>query len=321
MDQNKKVLIRAGSFIMITLLYVALVLGFSGAVEPANLVYAATIDRVIEKSFDVRPGGLLNLDSRIGSVNVEGWDNGEVRVKIEVEGRDRDIEDIEFHIESSINGVDIRADIPRSRSLFGDWGRGIRVKYTINVPFEYDLKIRTAGGAIAMTSVDGTIDARTSGGGINAENLSGAIDLTTSGGGVRVSTLRGDISLKTSGGSITVEGAYGMLEARTSGGPIRLSEIDAQVDARTSGGGITVSAIGENKGINLRTSGGGISVTLPESIRANLNARTSGGRVSTDFPITVQGTVSGSSLEGTINGGGPEISLRTSGGSIRIQKF
>jgi len=320
MEKNKKVLFRAGSFTALTIVYVALLLGFSGAVEPINSVYAASADRVIEKSFDVRPGGLLNLETRLGGIDVEGWERDEVWLKIEVEGRDRYIQDIEFFIESSVDGVDIRADIPRVRSFFGDWGRGVRISYSLMVPYEYDLKIRTAGGGLSLKKVEGIIDARTSGGGVRADQLIGEINLGTSGGNVNVNHLSGDIVLRTSGGSITVKGARGSLEARTSGGSIRLSEIDAIVAARTSGGGITLTSVGENKGINLRTSGGSINVTLPGSIRAAVSARTSGGRVSTDFPITVQGTLSSSSLEGTINDGGPEIVLRTSGGSIRINK-
>lgn len=320
MGKNKIVIFRAGTFLALTIVYVALLLGFSGAVEPVNSAYAASTDRVIQKTFDVHPGGLLNLETRLGSVDVEGWERNEVRVMIEVEGRDRYIQDIEFFIESSPDGVDIRADIPRVRSFFGDWGRGVRISYAIMVPYEYDLKIRTAGGGLTFKNVEGIIDSRTSGGGIRADQLKGDITLSTSGGNINVNRLSGEIILRTSGGTITVNGAQGSLESRTSGGSIRLSEIDAVVLARTSGGGIRLSSIGENRGIDLRTSGGNINVTLPENIGADISARTSGGRVSTDFPVTVRGTMSSSTIEGTIRDGGPEIVLRTSGGSIRINK-
>ncbi len=322
MQNRKKIITRAVSFIIISVLYVGLLLGFSGAVEPANslLAYPVTADRVIEKSFDVRADGLLQLNTRVGGVEVEGWDRDEVQLTIEVKGQERYIEDIEFFIESSIDGVEIRAEIPRIRSLFGDWGRRLNIQYTIMVPYEYNMDLRTSGGRITIKKVEGDINGRTSGGGVNAEDLSGAIALTTSGGGITLDRVRGDVVVRTSGGSITVNGAYGNLEARTSGGPIRMSDIDAQVDARTSGGGITFESVGINRGLSLRTSGGSINVALPEDINANINARTSGGRVSTDFPITMQGSISSSSIEGTINNGGPEIVLRTSGGSIRINK-
>ena len=68
------------------------------------------------------------------------------------------------------------------------------------------------------------------------------------------------------------------------------------------------------------TSGGNIVVNLIESIAIDLDAKTSGGRVITDFPITVKGEFKESALKGRINGGGPLMYLRTSGGKIHIEK-
>ena len=72
----------------------------------------------------------------------------------------------------------------------------------------------------------------------------------------------------------------------------------------------------------MRTSGGGITLTLIPDIAVDLEAKTSGGHVSTDFEVesTIQGKVPKNRLEGRINGGGPLLKLRTSGGSIRLQK-
>ena len=53
---------------------------------------------------------------------------------------------------------------------------------------------------------------------------------------------------------------------------------------------------------------------------AEIDASTSGGSVSCDLPITTQGRMSKSSLRGTIGSGGPLLTLRTSGGSIRISE-
>jgi len=320
---NKKIVVRSVSFLTITALYVALLLGFSGAVDPVNSAYAysPSADRVIEKSFDVRPGGLLHLDTRVGRVNIEGWDRNEVRLKIEVTGRERDIEDIEFYIESSEDGVTIKAEVPRSRSLFRDIGRRFNISYSIMVPYEYNVDVKTSGGSINLAKVEGDLTSRTSGGSVRGDEVSGRIEFITSGGGIHLNKVRGDVSGRTSGGSINVNGAYGVLDVRTSGGSIRLSDIDARVEARTSGGGINLGFVGENRGIELRTSGGSISVGLPADIRGTIDARTSGGRVSTDFPVTVQGSISGSSLEGTVNGGGEKILLRTSGGGIRINQI
>ena len=73
---------------------------------------------------------------------------------------------------------------------------------------------------------------------------------------------------------------------------------------------------------SLRTSGGTITCTLIPDVAVDLEAKTSGGRVSTDFVVEpdIQGKISKSRLEGSINGGGPLLKLRTSGGNIHLQK-
>ena len=52
-----------------------------------------------------------------------------------------------------------------------------------------------------------------------------------------------------------------------------------------------------------------------------VNAGTSGGRVRTEFPVTIRGEISKRKLQAKINGGGPELYLRTSGGSIYLNEL
>jgi hypothetical protein len=52
----------------------------------------------------------------------------------------------------------------------------------------------------------------------------------------------------------------------------------------------------------------------------DVNAKTSGGRVHTDFKVALSGEISKRSMKGEMNGGGPELYLRTSGGSIYLRK-
>ena len=73
------------------------------------------------------------------------------------------------------------------------------------------------------------------------------------------------------------------------------------------------------KDSKLKTSGGSITAYLAKDVAVNLTAKTSGGRVSSEF--AVNGSISKRKIEGTINGGGPELVLKTSGGSVRIKEI
>jgi DUF4097 and DUF4098 domain-containing protein YvlB len=321
MENMKRFIFQMAVFTVLTVIYVTVLFAYSASDAPAAKVHAgfSMQDKLIEKTFDVTPGGTFSLTTNQGAIHVEGWDRPEVKVRIEFSGQERYFDDISVTMNENPTGIDVKVEVPRETfRLFGSSPR-VRLSFSVMTPREYNVNVRTAGGSVSVSGIDGDIKGNTSGGSIRAEELSGTIDLRTSGGSVRSSGVNGKISLKTSGGGITVENASGILDVKTSGGRIDLKEVDAMVEASTSGGGIELSLAGENRGISLRTSGGGIKVVLPENITANLSARTSGGGVSSDLPVMVQGSVGKTSLEGTINGGGPDITLRTSGGSIRIQ--
>jgi hypothetical protein len=59
-------------------------------------------------------------------------------------------------------------------------------------------------------------------------------------------------------------------------------------------------------------------VTVPRSIAARVDASTTNGSINTELPVTLSST-SRHALRGTINGGGGELRLRTTNGSIDIR--
>ena len=73
--------------------------------------------------------------------------------------------------------------------------------------------------------------------------------------------------------------------------------------------------------IKLSTSGGGVTVKVADGSAFNLDASTSGGGVSCDLPVTVQGKIERNRLKGPVNGGGPVVHLRTSGGGIHVKNL
>ncbi|MFV2091374.1 MAG: hypothetical protein ACC642_12000 [Pseudomonadales bacterium] len=89
------------------------------------------------------------------------------------------------------------------------------------------------------------------------------------------------------------------------------------VDLQTSGGSIDLDGTSGNA--DLKTSGGSVTVFVEPTIAVALDARTSGGRASSELPITVLGSASKDRLEGDINGGGPLLKLRSSGGSVSLR--
>jgi len=308
------------------------------------LLFAATAfasEDVIRKGFNVGDGGTLRLDGAVGSIRVVTGGTGvafEITRKAEDRAAEKLLREHRITFEQRGNDVIVKSDLDRDGFGWFRWDGDYEVQWNIRVPDRYNVDVATSGGSIRIDEIQGTVEARTSGGSIQTGRIAGEGTLKTSGGSITVDGATQRLVLHTSGGSITVGDTTGPVEAKTSGGSIKLARTGGEVVARTSGGGIRIEdAMGrvdaKTSGgsihatlsrqpaadSSLSTSGGNVVVSLAPSVAVELDARASGGGVHSDLPVTVQGVLDDDSLHGRINGGGPKLVLRTSGGGIRVK--
>lgn len=314
------------------------------AAAGAATAYAGEED-VVTKSFPAAPGGKLVLDTDIGAVEIRGADTGTVDIAVyrEVRRGDRDKVLREFRLAFDQRGNDVYVTGDRDRhgisGLWDDIWKKLKVRFVVTVPRSFDADVRTSGGGIDIADLLGRVAARTSGGDVSCDRIGGNVEAKTSGGDVRIGVVDGRVEARTSGGDIRIVEAKGNVQARTSGGDIHIERALAEVDAHTSGGDITAGDVGgalkaktsggsvtaaiasqPGSRCELTTSGGSVTVRLAANVAVDIDAHSSGGHVDTDIPVTVQGEIGRSTLKAKINGGGPELYLRTSGGSIHIKK-
>ncbi|WMS85697.1 DUF4097 family beta strand repeat-containing protein [Pleionea litopenaei] len=287
-------------------------------------------DQTVEKTFDVKAGADLVVDTDIGSIHVETHSSSQITAKIEIEGLDDD----EFSVRFNPSNGGLRIDGDKQSS---DWGWGSRrVKFSLVVPKEFNVQLETAGGSISIDDLQGNVDVRTSGGSLTFGNIIGNIDGRTSGGSISVDGAEGDVRVRTSGGSLSLGDIKGTLHGRTSGGSISLGLVTGPADVATSGGSIRIKNAGGE--VKARTSGGSVDVTFTQQPKGNSDISTSGGsitarlskdiavnlyargrKVYSDFPVNGE-TEAKYKLRGPINGGGPELELQTSSGSVYIKE-
>ncbi len=309
----------------------------------------AGVENNIERSFQVAPSGRLMVDTDRGSIEVRTADRDYVDVEIERKVKrggkwsvEEVLEDFAITFNHGDGEVAIRAKYDR-KNLW-QWNRErnrLRIKFLITVPQRYNVDLKTSGGGISVEDLEGEVRGQTSGGGLRFGKIKGPVWGRTSGGSIKLEGTQGDADVKTSGGGITIGNVEGAVQAITSGGSIRIDKATGSVNVKTSGGSITVKEVmGDitaktsggsiktyisrqpEEDCSLETSGGSVTAYLVEDIAVDVDARTSGGHVSTDVPITVvtQGKISKNRLQGAINGGGPLLKLRTSGGGVRLRK-
>jgi len=308
----------------------------------------AASEENINKTFPVASGGSLVVDVDFGSIDVStnaAPDEITVAVWRKVTrkneaGEERFLAENPVAIVQEGNTVTVRSEHREERlGWFGGWRNRNEAKYTIHVPAQFSAKLHTSGGGIAVSDLTGEVKAHTSGGGLHFTRVHGPLNGDTSGGGVSVADCEGTIKIHTSGGGIDVTGGNGSLNGDTSGGGVKVRNFAGPASVETSGGGITIENVqgaveGSTSGgsinavllspvpgeVTLSTSGGGVTVKVPDNAAFNIDARTSGGGVTCDLPVTVQGKIEHGHLKGVVNGGGPAVVLRSSGGGIHIKK-
>jgi DUF4097 and DUF4098 domain-containing protein YvlB len=306
----------------------------------------ASIDSNIHKTFNVAEGGTLIRDTDLGDIRVDPGAGGVTidvirRAKTSSQSKANDLFkqfDLAFGQEG--NNVRVTGKYDHPFRWFDFFGNDLDVKFVVTVPSRYNVQLGTSGGDIHVGDLNGEVRAKTSGGDLDLGHIAGVVDARTSGGDVNINGARAAVTLSTSGGDVSVGDAASTVNARTSGGDIEVKRVAGNLTAHTSGGSIT---IGEAHGTidastsggsiqahltqrpagdsTLKTSGGGITLTVASSVAIDVDAHTSGGDIETDVPVTLLGKQSDSTLNGKLNGGGPRVVLRTSGGDIRLRKM
>lgn len=137
------------------------------------------------------------------------------------------------------------------------------------------------------------------------------VDLRTVNGGVRINGLQGEVHAKTTNGGVRGQGVgTQILDASSVNGGIEIEftrpiESSASVDVETVNGGVELRLMADSKAtISARAVNGGVSVAgLPVEKQEQANSFESKRR-----------------LEGTLNGGGAKVNVRTTNGGVRITR-
>jgi DUF4097 and DUF4098 domain-containing protein YvlB len=129
--------------------------------------------------------------------------------------------------------------------------------------------------------------------------------------------------LHTNSGTITIDSAEGNLKAHTDFGNIEIVNAESvTLDVKTSSGSINFSGVLGAGPHSIKTDFGSIDLSLPAASKLNVDLKTDFGSISSDIPITVtlngDSNSEGGEIIGVINGGGDELIVQTSSGSINI---
>lgn len=236
------------------------------------------------KVLPLKSSGSFSLKNVNGSITITTWKEDKVDIKAlkTTKGDPDKLKEVKIEVEATANSVSVDTIYPRGKNI------RVSVKYEVKVPQGVNLgKVKSTNGSVYITGPVGNTNASTTNGKVELDGAKGTISLSSTNGRIEAANIRGELDADTTNGSIVLE----------------MLSFEDTIKAKTTNGSIT------------------LRVGSLEKVNADFNARTVNGSISLDLPVTLKSMKkSRRSLEGQIGQGGPEISLRTVNGSIKITK-
>jgi hypothetical protein len=140
-------------------------------------------------------------------------------------------------------------------------------------------------------------------------------------------------------GPIIVESVDGDIEVNNQNESITLTNVAGSVVANAHNGKVKVvmTRLTADKAMGFTSFNSDVDVTLPAAAKANLKMRSDMGEIFTDFDVQIRPATSAApqsgrrgdggfrldvnrSIQGSVNGGGPEFEFRTFNGNIYLRK-
>ncbi|HEY5753509.1 MAG TPA: DUF4097 family beta strand repeat-containing protein [Chthoniobacterales bacterium] len=302
-----------------------------------------TASENLSGTYPVEPGGKLVMRLSQGAVDVQTADIAGVTIHVtrkmtSLRGDPKEAltrQKIEVQSMSNELRIGNRRDssgLPRLQ--LGD----VTDYYEIKVPKKFSVDIESGVGGIRVGSIEGNVSVKSAADGIAVDRVDGRANLVCSGGDIHVQEVTGELEVRNSGGTIEVGSALGGITAKSSGGDITVTYTGENAELKTAGGDIEVAAVGGGleattaggdinveykespKGDGeLKTAGGNVEVVLPANASFDIDAKSAAGDIETDFNFKADNKSGSSSGNGSVNGGGKKLRLRSSGGNIYLR--
>src|SRR5262249_54391246 len=272
------------------------------------------------KTYSVAHRADVHVLADESSIRVITSDSNQVEFRVRSEG----IAALQFggqvHVDSHQNGDEVELTVKVAPGVTIGFNNR-RLKTEVHMPRNADLLIDTHDGAVEVATIDGNITIRTKDGSIKGSQLSGHIELNTGDGGINVDGLKGDSRLHTGDGSVDLVNIDGKLQAASGDGAIHVEGRFDSLDLRSGDGSVSARVARGSRMFspwNVQTKDGSVRLALPPDLQADLDVSTRDGHIATDLPVTVHGNIGRAQVQGTLNGGGPLLTVHTGDGAIRL---
>jgi DUF4097 and DUF4098 domain-containing protein YvlB len=276
--------------------------------------------------------GTLDLQNVAGDIVVTGTGGRDVRIEAVKRVRGRSdaeartlLRDLQVQVAERGGSVEVRTTYPRGR------GGSAQVDYTVSVPEDANVTLRTVSGEVRVSNVRGELRAQSVSGDITAASVRRVRDLRSVSGTLEVSDGEGsDIDGATVSGDVVVRNLkVRTLELTSVSGNMRFSDVESERANLTSvSGNIDYAGrLARGGRYELSSHSGNVRVVPGTDAGFDLDATTFSGNVRTDYPVTPRSIQplgfnnrGARGLRGTFGSSGAALVLQSFSGNITILK-
>jgi hypothetical protein len=294
----------------------------------------AVIDRIVEKTFELTPDAVVRADTFSGGIIVKNSADGLLRVIVRqtVEATDERaasalLEKLSLSLDATPQSGAAKTVTLRLRPRHAvrwswqNWSPAA-LALELEVPAGRRLELRTSEGAITVGPWRGQLAAETEAGAIFIGEFDGTISARSQRGDVAVTACSGKLTLAADAGNVLVGRTHARAELRATDGVVEVQSARGAVFAKGDRSDVKIGFVHPvTEESALSADGGDVTATFDPRSAVTIQAKASrfGDVRARDLELKARlGRLGGSSLIGTINGGGPVIRLRASGGNVRL---
>jgi DUF4097 and DUF4098 domain-containing protein YvlB len=284
-------------------------------------------EKEYRENFSFSAGGSLSLSNVSGSVKISSWEKDEFDLravksvrKVEDQSKAQEmLEKVKIKVERKGDRIEVSTEYPKGffnkecssekpegeahdkglikslanfldglhecvGSLFDEMNK-VEVSYEIKVPRKTNVSVSSVSGDIELEKLEGEIEASGVNGAVNLAGLSGKQTASMVNGRINVIDPSGTMEYSTVNGEITVR----------------------------------IGPEGKIKQVGCSAINGEISLILSQGMGLSVDCSTLSGTIDLDSSYKFTGEKTRHGLEGTIGGGGPNLSASTINGTIRFK--
>jgi hypothetical protein len=296
--------------------------------------------RTLTRAFRTGDKAVLHLESRSGSVLIEGRDSDQVTVDATVRiwsdiatEADDAAALVERNMEQDGHRVIIRApslNTGEKRGLLAHLGlRGASIDYHVRLPRTSAVRVLSRSGSVRIMNTEGVVHTEALSGKVNIEDVHGNVTLVSRSGSVQVERITGDVKAEARSGKLSVRGVRGSVEADARSGTVEIESVESDVRVSASSGTVSIADVGGRlivrckagamryrgavrNDVDVEAHAGSITFAVDPEFPFFIDAESHVGSVRSDLPPRRNG--SGPAA------GGPRVKLRTKAGSIRLTR-